>query len=36
MRKTDNTGYERWELCIKAGENINKYVGYARAQFFDD
>jgi len=29
-------GYERWEVCIKAKEDINSYVGYVRAQFFDE
>lgn len=29
-------GYERWEVCISAKMNINSYVGYVRAQFFDD
>ena len=36
MRKGNNQEYERWELCVKAGMNINQYVGYARAQFYDD
>lgn len=28
--------YERWEVCVKAGLNINAYVGYARAQFIEE
>ncbi|CDW82497.1 UNKNOWN [Stylonychia lemnae] len=36
MKRASGQEYERWELCVKAGLNINQYVGYARAQFFDD
>lgn len=31
-----NLEYERWEVCVKAGLNINAYVGYARAQFLEE
>eukprot|EP00347_Sterkiella_histriomuscorum_P015751 403355819 len=36
MYNTTTLEYERWEVCVKAGLNINAYVGYARAQFLEE
>jgi len=28
--------YQRWEVCVSAKMDINGYVGYVRAQFFEE
>lgn len=34
--KPKSYDYERWEVCVKAKEDVNSYVGYVRAQFFEE
>ena len=28
--------YQKWEVCVTAKDDINGYVGYVRAQFFEE
>lgn len=36
LNKNPETGYERWEVCVKNGFDINQYMAYARAQFIQE
>lgn len=36
QEKNPETGYDRWEVCVKNGFDINQYMAYARAQFIQE